>query len=128
MRGFLESRWGAVQSRERAILSMLKRSLNFRGGEGIDERVRLDTEKRSQFHSRTLLGPLFQSLGLVPHKPSQELPAWVLWDGVHELDTPCEMLVCNLGVRNVLFERGVSVLKEVLSGIGSYLANRLFNL
>lgn len=90
--------------------------------------MRLDTDKRSQFHSRTLLGPLLQSLGLVPHKPPQELPAWVLWDGVHELNSSCEMLVRNLGVRNVLFEWGVSVLKEALSGIRSYLANRLFNL
>lgn len=90
--------------------------------------MHLDTEKRSQFHSRTLLGPLLQGLGLVSHKPSQKLPTWVLWDGVHELDTPCEVLVCNLGVRNMLFEWGVSVLKEAPSGIGSYLANRLFNL
>ena len=95
---------GAAQSK-RATLNMLKCGLNFTGGEGIGGMmIRLDTENRSQFHSRTLLGPLLQSPGLVSHKPSQKLPTWVLWDGVHKLDSPCEMLVCNLGVRNVLFK------------------------
>ena len=64
--------------------------------------IKNNTEKVSQLGLGDLVGLLPQSLGLVPHKPSQKLPAGVLWNGLHEFYTPCEMLVRNLGIRNVL--------------------------
>ena len=61
-----------------------------------------DIEGELQLRFQSLLGLFPHSLGLIPHKPPQKLPTWVLRNTIHEFDSSCEMFVRNLGLRNVL--------------------------
>ena len=61
-----------------------------------------DIEGESQLRFQSLLGLFSHSLSLIPHKPPQKLPTWVLRNTIHEFDSSCEMFVRNLGLRNVL--------------------------
>ena len=79
-------------------------------------------EGGSQLRRRTLIG-------LVSHKPAQKFPTWILRNAVHKLDPPCEVLVCDFGVHNVLSYKQVkSTSRGAVPDAGSYLAYRLLNL
>lgn len=80
----------------------LKSEKRVRGPQEKQQANKADIEGELQLRFQSLLGLFPHSLGLIPHKPPQKLPTWVLRNAVHEFDSSCEMFVRNLGLRNVL--------------------------